>query len=220
MPPCLDAALAPSDHPRASPDEDLLADALSVPQAKAQALLRAVGGLDALARSAPADLAAHLPRHQQRRLQVALELGRRALLPPPIPRMIRCGEDVALWLRNELAYAGQEVFVVVGLDARHRIRLHQVIAIGQVDRVKTTPADVFRPLVRAGLNRAIVAHNHPSGAPDPSPQDEVLTLRLAQVGDLLGIPLLDSLIVGSEGFYSFSDAGRLESPRRPNETCG
>ena len=73
-------------------------------------------------------------------------------------------------------------------------------------------ADVYRPLVREGMAAALVSHNHPSGEPTPSEPDRELTYRMAQVGNLLGIPLLDHVVVAHGGHYSFAEHGHLESP--------
>jgi DNA repair protein RadC len=148
-------------------------------------------------------------------LKAALEVGRRAMLPEPLTGyQVRCAEDVARLLQAELAQGEQEAIHVFGLDARHRIRCRHIAAIGQVDRVQVAIADVYRPLVREGMAAALVAHNHPSGEPTPSPQDQQLTLRLQQVGQMLGIPLLDHIIVAKGGHFSFSESGLLRMDRQ------
>ncbi len=153
-------------------------------------------------------------------LKAALELGRRALLPEPLSGfVVRSAEDIANLLLAELAHGEQEAIHVFGLDARHRIRCRHIAAIGQVDRVQVGIADVFRPLVRESMAAALVAHNHPSGEPDPSPQDEQLTLRLSQVGQMLGIPLLDHVVVARGGHYSFADHGLLGAGASRKLTC-
>ena len=63
-----------------------------------------------------------------------------------------------------------------------------------------------------GMAAALVSHNHPSGEPTPSEPDRELTYRMAQVGNLLGIPLLDHVVVAHGGHYSFAEHGHLESP--------
>ncbi|MFO0574405.1 MAG: DNA repair protein RadC [Polyangia bacterium] len=145
-------------------------------------------------------------------IKAGLELGRRALLPEPLAGLqVRRAADVAELLRVELSQGEQEAVHVFGLDARHRIRCRHVAAVGQIDRVQVSLADIFRPLVREGMATALVAHNHPSGSPRPSPQDRRLTVRMAQVGHMLGISLLDHIIVARGGYFSFSDAGVLAS---------
>lgn len=146
-------------------------------------------------------------------LKAALELGRRSLLPEPLSGLrVRRAADVAELLRVELAPGEQEAIHVFGLDARHRIRCRHIAAIGQVDRVQVSLADIYRPLVREGMAAALVSHNHPSGEPTPSEQDRELTYRMAQVGHLLGIVLLDHVVVARGGHYSFAEHGHLESP--------
>lgn len=146
-------------------------------------------------------------------VKAALELGRRSLLPEPLSGLlVRSAADVAEMLRVELGPGEQEAIHVFGLDARHRIRCRHVAAIGQVDRVQVSLADVYRPLVREGMAAALVSHNHPSGESSPSEQDRELTYRMAQVGNLLGIPLLDHVVVARSSYYSFAEHGHLESP--------
>lgn len=145
-------------------------------------------------------------------LKAALELGRRALLPEPLDGLlVRRAEDLAQVLQLELGQGEQEAIHVFGLDARHRIRCRHIAAIGQVDRVQVSAADVFRPLLREGLAAAVVAHNHPSGDALPSPEDQRLTTRLAQAGHLIGISLLDHIVVAQSGFYSFAEHDQMDS---------
>jgi len=71
------------------------------------------------------------------------------------------------------------------------------------------PREVFVPLVRESAAAVIVAHNHPSGDPEPSTQDEELTDRLRRAGEVLGIPLLDHIVVGASTYVSLASRGRL-----------
>ncbi len=129
-------------------------------------------------------------------VSAALELARRlGRLELPHSTALRGPEDVARYARASFGDAPQETFVVLGLDARARVRLVRTVAIGSVAHVDVHPREVFRPLVRAGLHSVIAVHNHPSGEPEPSQADVELTRRLAEAGRLLGIPLLDHLVV-------------------------
>jgi DNA repair protein RadC len=71
------------------------------------------------------------------------------------------------------------------------------------------PGDVLRPAVQEGGGAIVVVHNHPSGIPDPSPEDKAITSRLVQAGDSLAIPLWDHLIVGEGRYFSFCEEGIL-----------
>lgn len=72
-----------------------------------------------------------------------------------------------------------------------------------------TPADVLRPLLLNACSGAIVVHNHPSGDPTPSRDDIELTDRIVRGANVLGLRLVDHLIVGAEGYFSFLDGGLL-----------
>ncbi|MBL8634540.1 MAG: DNA repair protein RadC [Myxococcales bacterium] len=198
-------------------DEELLALVLGSGAATplAKRLLDAAGGTHGLRRSGHQALCALSGVGPAKACQIkaALELGRRALTQEPLLGMqVRAPSDIAHVIGAELSMAEQEAIHVFGLDARHRIRCRHVAAVGQVDRVVVSLADVFRPLIREGMAALIVVHNHPSGDSSPSEEDERLTLKLAQTGSMLGIPLLDHVIVARTGFYSFADHGLLSSP--------
>lgn len=206
-------------------DEELLAIVLGsgAAQPLARQLLDAAGGPQGLRRAGQSALCSLSGVGPARACQIkaALELGRRALAPEQLLGLhIRAPSDIASVLSVELGQAEQEAVHVFGLDARHRIRCRHVAAVGQIDRVVVSLADVFRPLIREGMAAVIVAHNHPSGVVSPSEEDQNLTLRLAQTGTLLGIPLLDHVIVAKSGFYSFADHGLLSSPLAlPTSRC-
>ncbi|MBI5500824.1 MAG: JAB domain-containing protein [Deltaproteobacteria bacterium] len=129
------------------------------------------------------------------------------------PPSLRCSAEVYEKLGRSLARRRQERFVVVALDARNRpIRCH-VVAVGSVAAVVVHPREVFAPLIRDRAVAAIVLHNHPSGGPvEPSVEDAEITRRLADVGRLLGIPLLDHVIVGKNGYCSMRDLGQVRFP--------
>jgi DNA repair protein RadC len=112
-------------------------------------------------------------------------------------------------MHARLAHREQEELHVIALDVRHRVLLEFVAAVGSVAEVHVDPRDVFRPLVRENASAAIVVHNHPSGAPKPSDADVELTRKLAAAGDIVGVKLLDHIIVGREGAFSFARHGRL-----------
>ncbi len=101
----------------------------------------------------------------------------------------------------------REYFVVCGLDAKHRVIGINVVSVGTLTLSIVHPREVFKPLIVMNAAAWLCAHNHPSGDPMPSQEDRVLTKRLRDAGDLLGITLLDHLILGEERHYSFADEG-------------
>jgi DNA repair protein RadC len=100
-----------------------------------------------------------------------------------------------------------EVFYVLLLDAKHRSLRDVQVSAGSLTATIVHPREVFAPAVRDGAAAVILAHNHPSGDPAPSPEDVELTRRLRSAGDLIGIVVLDHVIVGAQGHFSFADAG-------------
>jgi DNA repair protein RadC len=100
-----------------------------------------------------------------------------------------------------------ERFVVISVDAKNRAGAEREVARGGRTTCQVDPAEVFRLLVSESASGAIFVHNHPSGDPNPSPQDLELTQRLVAAGSLLDIRILDHLIVGSGRYTSLRDAG-------------
>ena len=180
--------------------------------------LVALGGREGtagLCRLAPDDLGAvpGIGPAKTAVLLAALELGRRVAsgTPQPAPRC-RGPEDVGPGLIVEMAPLDREQFRVLLLDTKHGLIGSEVIAVGGLDHVPADPREVFKPAIRRSAAAVIVAHNHPSGDPEPSPQDLALTQRLAEAGRVLGIPLLDHLVVGRGRYVSIASRGGLPSP--------
>ena len=128
----------------------------------------------------------------------AIELGKRVLHSRPSERPIVDDPAIAAsLLSHDLMWQPQERFAVMLLDIKHRLLGTRVISIGTATETIAHPRDIFREVIRHGAVRAIVAHNHPSGSVDPSPEDIALTRQLLAGAQFLGIPLLDHLIVGN-----------------------
>ncbi len=102
-----------------------------------------------------------------------------------------------------------EAFDVLTLNTRNHVLTHERIAQGSVNTVHVTPSAILRSAVMSGAPSILVIHNHPSGNPEPSPEDRVLTERIAQACGLMGVKLLDHVIVSRSSYYSFSDAGAI-----------
>jgi len=124
---------------------------------------------------------------------------------PASPLLTSVG--AAALLRPLFAHVDREQFLVCGLDAKHGIIGVNVVSVGSLTLSIVHPREVFKPLILMNAGAWICAHNHPSGDPTPSPEDRVLTTRLRQGADLLGITLLDHLILADELCYSFDDQG-------------
>jgi DNA repair protein RadC len=121
---------------------------------------------------------------------------------------IEAPEDIYEMLEH-LRHEKQEHFVVFALDAKNRVISSSTVHIGTLTMSVVGPREVFRYAVREGASSIIVAHNHPSGDPTPSPEDREVTRRLVEVGKSLDIPLADHIIVGDPSCISFLRRGLL-----------
>jgi len=112
-----------------------------------------------------------------------------------------------------LAYQTDESFFVLALDARHRIVAWSELFRGPMTACPVDPASVFRWALMSGAVSIVIAHSHPSGCPQASPEDVALTRRLVDAGRIIGIEILDHVIVGdATSYFSFLDAGFLSKP--------
>lgn len=107
--------------------------------------------------------------------------------------------DIANMIRPILSDADREHCLVIILDGRNRVTAINTVSIGTLTSSLVHPREVFKPAILSNAASVILAHNHPSGDPKPSPEDLTLTKRLKEAGSLLGIPVLDHIIIG----YSF-----------------
>lgn len=171
-------------------------------------LLTWTGGLAPLARARPRDLAqvSGVGLARAARLAAAFGLGLRAVVPrQPEPASLVDALDVYHRVWPRLAGLAQEVFLILAIDVRNVVLEEIEVARGSLTQVEVHPREVFRPLIRVGAAGAIAVHNHPSGDPTPSPDDLALTRRLREVGELIGIPLVDHVIVAERGCRSMAE---------------
>ena len=164
-----------------------------------------------LARHAPAELAGwpagrwpldrDLSPVRAAALVAAFELGRRALEGRARRTPIRGPEDVQPYVRD-LFRARKEHFVVLLLNARHEMEARETVSIGSLNASIVHPREVFLPAILHSAASVVLVHNHPSGDPEPSEEDLSITRRLVQVGDLVGIGVLDHVIVAERGVVS------------------
>ena len=215
--------LSPHDRPReklaragvtALGDNELLAvvlgtgirgrDALAV----AQEVLALAGGVCGLA---------HLELDEVRevvgvgtsraaRVLAAIELGRRAVISgsgdrPKLPTSAAIGQYLLP------LYGGHPVerFGVLSLDAKNRLIRTRIMSIGTMNESHAHPREIYREAAIASAVKVVVFHNHPSGDPTPSVDDVLLTQRLLQAGDIMGIELADHIVLGDGRWFSFRD---------------
>ena len=134
------------------------------------------------------------------RILASLELARRHLVRDVEP--LRSMQDILARL-GDIRIRQQEYFVCLSLDGGQRLIAQRTITIGTLDTVLAHPREVFSDAIVDRAACVIVAHNHPSGDPNPSQKDTTLTQQLAASGQLLGIPLRDHIIVSKTEHFSF-----------------
>lgn len=139
-------------------------------------------------------------------LLAAKELGKRMLHASPESRLrVQSPREAADLLMNELAYADQEYVKVILLDSRNYVIATPTLYKGSLNTAQVRIGEVFKEAIRRNAAAIIVAHNHPSGDPTPSPEDVVLTRRMVEAGRLLNIEVLDHLILGHSRWVSLKE---------------
>lgn len=149
-----------------------------------------------------------LPRPSRRRLLACAEVARRYQPKASVPEPITTPAQALAHL-GRLRSGRRETLTVLLLDIRLGLLAVEVIATGTVAHVSVEPREVFAPAVTAGASSVVLAHNHPSGDPQPSAQDVDFTRAMVEAGRVLSIDVLDHLIVCARNYYSFRHAGRL-----------
>jgi DNA repair protein RadC len=171
--------------------------------------------LAALARHGPAQLQRDLglSRRRAARLAAAFALGRHVERAVRDPRAcLRSPASVHALMAPELRGLERETFHALLLDGKHRLQRRHRVSEGTLTSSLVHPREVFGPALREGAAALIVVHNHPSGDPEPSAEDLSVTRRLIEVGQIVGVPLLDHVVVGAEGYVSIRERIRFESP--------
>ena len=149
-------------------------------------------------------------------LRASFEVGCRLVQEPlSLGTRIRSPAHVHAHFGPRVQGLVQEVFYVLLLDSRHRVLRSVEVSRGSLNQSLVHPREVFAPALRESAAAILVIHNHPSGDPMPSREDHEVTRRLADAGELLGIPLLDHIIVAAGGFTSFADRGWLTDQASP-----
>jgi len=198
--------------PQALSSVELLACLLQTADAfhQAQQLLARFEDLGSLTRATEAQLTdiEGIGPAQAARLKAALEIGKRLMAEIPEERwQIRAPSDAAHLLMSRLSYEGQEQFVVLVLDTRNRVIHERTLYTGTLNTSIIRIAEVFGVAMQYNAAAIIVAHNHPSGDPDPSPEDVALTRRLVEAGKLIEINVLDHVIIGRNRYVSLRERG-------------
>lgn len=182
----------------------------SVVDLAAEILVRYEGSLRRLGAAGPGELAT-IPGIGPARacaLVASFELGRRMSAEPGRREVrIQSPRDVFRRLGPVLRDRRQEEFWAVYLDTQNRVIREHCVTVGLLNSSLVHPREVFAPAIALSAASLVLAHNHPSGDPDPSPEDLEVTWQLVESGRLLGIPVRDHVVLGDGRFVSLLERG-------------
>ena len=141
-------------------------------------------------------------------IKAVLEIAKRyAEEPIQQGELFRSSQDVFQHYREHLGNQKKEMFYVLLLDGKNRKLKDVRISEGSLTSSLVHPREVFNPIIRESAAAVILIHNHPSGDPTPSQEDLEITRRLREVGEVMGVKVLDHIVVGKGRYVSFVDDG-------------
>ncbi|MFB4626104.1 RadC family protein [Enterobacter cloacae] len=146
-----------------------------------------------------------LTPYAQRTIRRAINLLNKYLRQPGIS--FTSSTAARDWLRLHLAGQEREVFMVLYLDNQHRLLESETLFAGSINHAQIHPREVVKSALRFNAAAVVLAHNHPSGDPEPSHCDRNITTMLKEALALVEVKTLDHLIVGSDGIVSFAERG-------------
>lgn len=138
-----------------------------------------------------------------------IELGKRINLETNFYKKIKSSTDIGNYLVDLMGNYKQEYFNIVLLDTKNNILGVKNISKGSLNSTIVHPREVFKEAVRKSTASLILAHNHPSGDTEPSKEDIGITKKLLDVGNIVGIKVLDHIIIGRNGYFSFKEEGLI-----------
>ena len=175
-----------------------------------QRLLQTFGGLRGLSRVSFEELVTEHGMGETKAAQVkaAIELGRRLSLESAEEHpTINGPADVASLVQYEMSSLEQEHLKVLLLDTRNHVLDIVEIYKGSVNTSQVRVAEIFKAAIRRNAPALIIAHNHPSGDPTPSPDDVAVTRAIVQAGRLIDVDVLDHLVIGQGKYVSLKERG-------------
>lgn len=145
-------------------------------------------------------------------IKAAIEIGRRHQKPSLRGASLCSSSDVVEYYRPRMKDLKKEVFTCVLLDTKNRFIRDDEVSVGSLSASIVHPRETFKAAIRESASAVLFIHNHPSGDTKPSQEDILLTRRLVQAGEVLGIRVLDHIIVGNGVHFSFRDNGIMPPP--------
>ncbi len=173
------------------------------------AALLANGGLRGLVQATDSRLSEHLTSAAIASLRASFEVAKRFRLCTDERPRLETPHALAEYLMPQLSHLAHERFVVLCLNSRNVLLKQVTVADGSVDQCHVDPRAVFSAALKADATGIVVAHNHPSGSPEPSSQDVALTRQLREAGRTLCIRVLDHIVIGANSHVSLLARGLM-----------
>ena len=144
------------------------------------------------------------------RLRAAIELGRRVVKAGRGERRtVRCPEDAAGLVMEDMRNLDREHFKVILLDSKNAVISVETVSVGTVNASIVHPREALKPALEKSATSMILVHNHPTGNVSPSREDILITRRFEKCGRILGIDIVDHLIIGDDDYKSMKESGYL-----------
>ncbi|NTU46724.1 DNA repair protein RadC [Candidatus Roizmanbacteria bacterium] len=141
-------------------------------------------------------------------LQACFEIGKRLRGQEKFSKnSVSTPVEIYMAAKKNISNFSKEHLLLVSLSTRNQIIATDIISIGTLDASLVHPREIFSAAIRRHAASIILVHNHPSGSPEPSEEDILITKRIAKAGELFGISLLDHVIITSENFCSLKEKG-------------
>jgi DNA repair protein RadC len=176
----------------------------------AERLLMEFGSLAGLARASVTELQRVNGVGQVKAIEIkaALEIGRRLMATAPQDKArVTSPADAANLLMSEMMFLEQEHLRTILLDTRNRVLHTPTVYVGSLNTSVIRIGELFRAAIRENAAAMIVAHNHPSGDPAPSPEDIQVTRQIIEAGKLLNVDVLDHIVIGRQRYVSLKERG-------------
>ncbi|MDF7637619.1 JAB domain-containing protein [Leuconostocaceae bacterium ESL0958] len=143
-------------------------------------------------------------------LLIGMALGYRfSKMSRPILLSTQRSTDFAAFLQGQIGDSKQEQLLLALVNSRLDLIGFEVVFVGTLTEVSASPREIFQRALKANAYAMMIAHNHPSGRPNPSQQDRRFSQQLYQLGQALRLPLLDSFIVTKDQYWSFQEHGQF-----------
>jgi DNA repair protein RadC len=173
-----------------------------------QRLLQTFGGISGLHQAAYPELTSQrgIGNAKAAQIKAAIELGRRLIQESPAEKpSVHSPKDAAVLMQYDMGAFEQEHLRVMYLNTRNRVLGWEDVYKGSLNQSQVRIGEIFKGAIRRNAASVIIAHNHPSGDPSPSPDDIAITKAIIEAGRLLDVEVLDHLIIGRGRFISLKE---------------